>query len=238
MAIKGKLIGAILGTFAFGPFGAIAGLAAGHLLDSSNESIKKNLDDYIKIFCAGIFSVARFDGDISEAEIFEIEKIFDRSQMSSDDYRKVTIYLKSMRTISATPSEVSAKFAEKFVDLQMRLAFFNALVRVALANGKIPIALQEELECSAKVLGLNWAGASNGNRSTSDSSALLEAYAVLGVSADASDEEIKKMYRRKCKELHPDTLRSKGIGDFAIKVIEEELCRVNDAYALIEKHRK
>ncbi|MBQ6534219.1 MAG: J domain-containing protein, partial [Opitutales bacterium] len=32
MAVKGKIVGAILGAFSFGPLGALAGLAAGHFL--------------------------------------------------------------------------------------------------------------------------------------------------------------------------------------------------------------
>ncbi len=233
MAIKGKLIGAILGGLTFGPFGALAGLATGHLVDSNSDSAKKTADNYIKLFCAGAFSVANFDGNISDAEISEIERIFDPSKMNSEEYRKAVSYLKSMRVISVLPSEVSAKFAEKFGDTQSRISFFSVLVRVASANGAMSQKLCEDLEKSARALGVSW-----GMRmSDSTSSEIIDAYAVLGVSPDATDDEIKKIYRAKCKELHPDTLRSKGVGEFAIKAIEDELCRLNDAYSIIEKHR-
>ena len=49
-------------------------------------------------------------------------------------------------------------------------------------------------------------------------------------------ETVKKIYRQKCKDLHPDVLRSKGLGDFAVKVLEQELQKVNDAYSVIEKY--
>ncbi len=233
MAIKGKLIGAILGGLTFGPFGVLAGLATGHLVDSNSETAKKNADDYIKLFCAGAFSAANFDGNISDAEISEIERIFDPSKMNGEEYRKAVLYLKSMRAISVLPSEVSAKFAEKFGDSQSRMSFFGVLVRVASANGAMSQKLREDLEKSARALGVSWGmGTSN-----STSTEVMDAYAVLGVPLDATDDEIKKIYRAKCKELHPDTLRSKGVGEFAIKAIEDELCRLNDAYSLIEKHR-
>ena len=239
MAVKGKILGAILGAFTFGPIGAVCGAVAGHFLDSKTESIKQDLDDYIKLVCAGVFSMARLDGKISEAEISEIEKIFDRSQMDSSAYAKVALYMRSMHSIAVKPSEVAEKFAEKFSDVPMRVAFFGAISRVAFAEGSIADIAKIELSRSAQILGVSWnctKGASFGG-STSGSSDVMEAYAILGVSPDASDAEIKKVYRAKCKELHPDTLRAKGVGEIAIKAIQDELCRVNDAYSLIEKYR-
>lgn len=240
MAIKGKLIGAILGAFTFGPIGAVVGLTAGYLFDSKTEEMKEQLDEYVKLVCAGVFAMARLDGKISNAEIEEIESIFDRSQMDSSLYLKVAGYMRSMHSISVLPSEVAEKFAEKFGDVSMRMAFFGAISRVAYADGLVPPEAYAELEKSARVLGINLQNV-NGNSSkqaTGGMSDLMEAYAILGVSADASDEEIKKVYRTKCRELHPDVLRSKGVGEIAIKAIQDELCRVNDAYALIEKYRK
>ena len=36
---------------------------------------------------------------------------------------------------------------------------------------------------------------------------------LLGLTASASEAEIKQAYRTKCKEMHPDVLRSKGLPD-------------------------
>lgn len=239
MAIKGKILGAILGAFSFGPIGAVCGIVAGHFIDSKSEEAKQNLEEYIKLVCAGVFSMAYLDGKISDAEISEIEKIFDRSQMDSSAYEKVAHYMRSMHSISVKPSEVAEKFAEKFSDSAMRMAFFGAISRVACADGNIASVAMDELNRSAKILGVNWntSGGTSYNAPKNNSSELLEAYAILGVSPDASDSEIKKVYRAKCKELHPDTLRAKGVGEIAIKAIQDELCRVNDAYSLIEKYR-
>ena len=239
MAIKGKVIGAILGAFTFGPIGAIVGLTAGHFLDSKTETISQNIDDYIKLVCAGVFSMARLDGKISDAEIAEIESIFDRTQMDSSVYEKVTVYMRSMHSISVKPSEVAEKFAENFIDPSMRVAFFGTISRVAFADGNLAPEARDELEKSARILGINWNNSTrqSSGKSQTSTSELMEAYAILGVSADASDDEIKKVYRAKCRELHPDILRSKGVGEIAIKAIQGELCRVNDAYSLIEKYR-
>ena len=52
-------------------------------------------------------------------------------------------------------------------------------------------------------------------------------YTVLGVSKDASEEEIKKAYRRLCKEYHPD--RNPGDEKAAEKMME-----INVAYDQIK----
>ena len=48
-------------------------------------------------------------------------------------------------------------------------------------------------------------------------------YAVLGVSREASDDAIKKAYRHKAKQFHPDV----SVGD------EEQLKTINQAYAVL-----
>ena len=56
---------------------------------------------------------------------------------------------------------------------------------------------------------------------------MKDPYEVLGVSRDASDEEIKKAYRRLAKQYHPDV----NPGD---KQAEEKMKEINAAYDAIK----
>ena len=56
-------------------------------------------------------------------------------------------------------------------------------------------------------------------------------YEVLGVSRDASDEDIKKAYRRLAMKYHPD----RNNGD---KAAEEKFKQVGEAYAVLSDPQK
>lgn len=58
-------------------------------------------------------------------------------------------------------------------------------------------------------------------------------YSVLGVSPDASDEEIKRAYRELARKYHPDNYQNNPLADLA----EEKMKSINEAYDAITKQR-
>lgn len=58
-------------------------------------------------------------------------------------------------------------------------------------------------------------------------------YEVLGVSENASDEEIKKAYRKLAKQYHPDNYTDNPLKDLA----SEKMKAINEAYDTIQKMR-
>lgn len=59
-------------------------------------------------------------------------------------------------------------------------------------------------------------------------------YEVLGVARDASDEEIKKAFRKLARKYHPDVARDKITGEAKFKEINE----ANEVLSDLEKRRK
>ena len=64
-----------------------------------------------------------------------------------------------------------------------------------------------------------------------------EAYAVLDVSAHASDAEVKKAYRRLMSQHHPDKLVSKGLPEEMMELAKEKTQEIRAAYDAVKKSR-
>ena len=63
---------------------------------------------------------------------------------------------------------------------------------------------------------------------------MTDPYKILGVSPDASDDEIKKAYRALARKYHPDKYRDSDLADLA----NEKMKEVNAAYEEIQNIRK
>ena len=62
---------------------------------------------------------------------------------------------------------------------------------------------------------------------------MRDPYTVLGVSSNASDQEIKKAYRELARKYHPDNYVDNPLADLA----EEKMKEINEAYETITKQR-
>ena len=82
---------------------------------------------------------------------------------------------------------------------------------------------------------------SNSNSSNSNnyrrsgSISVSEAYDILGVAGNASDEEVKKAYRILAMMYHPDKVSS--LGDEAIRQATESMKQINQAWNVVKEAR-
>ena len=60
---------------------------------------------------------------------------------------------------------------------------------------------------------------------------MKDPYSVLGVSQNASDDEIKRAYRELARKYHPDNYQNNPLADLA----EEKMKEINEAYDSITK---
>ena len=62
---------------------------------------------------------------------------------------------------------------------------------------------------------------------------MKDPYQVLGVSPNATDEEVKQAYRELARKYHPDKYRDSDLADLA----EEKMKEINAAYEEVQKLR-
>ena len=66
---------------------------------------------------------------------------------------------------------------------------------------------------------------------------LAAAYDLLGVSADVSDADLKKAYRRQMNQHHPDKLVAKGLPEEMMDIATAKTQEIKAAYELIKSQR-
>ncbi|KZZ15482.1 hypothetical protein A3751_17250 [Oleiphilus sp. HI0080] len=68
-------------------------------------------------------------------------------------------------------------------------------------------------------------------------SQLEEAYDVLGLEKECSDQELKRAYRRLMSQHHPDKLVAKGLPEEMMKLATEKTQQIKEAYELVKRNR-
>ena len=63
---------------------------------------------------------------------------------------------------------------------------------------------------------------------------MTDPYKVLGVSPNATDDEVKDAYRRLARKYHPDNYVNNPLSDLATEKMKE----INEAYDEIQRQRK
>jgi DnaJ like chaperone protein len=66
---------------------------------------------------------------------------------------------------------------------------------------------------------------------------LEDAYDALGLEQECSERELKKAYRAKAGDFHPDKLKSKNLPQEFLNFANDQLTKINQAYEVISKAR-
>ncbi|MFM7273571.1 MAG: co-chaperone DjlA [Gammaproteobacteria bacterium] len=196
-------------------------------------------------------SVAKCDGRISEPEIALTEQLIARMGLSADQRKEAIGFFKR----GADPAfDIETQLRDFSVHCgmhanlrQMLMVFLFStaaadgavsgeehalLKRVALRVGFSEPQFEQMLRMFAAqehFSGARGAGARP--------DALAEAYAALGMTANASDRELKQAYRRLMSQYHPDKLIAEGVPEEMIRLATERTQEIQAAWEIVCKAR-
>ncbi len=245
MSIWGKIIGGAAGFALGGPIGAVVGVAAGHFVDRATargrlrsggataaiETKRQAFAIALIVLCA---KMAKADGKVTRDEIDAFKRIFRVPDREMEQVGKIFNEARK----EATGFE---PYAEQIMEIfphnhHVREELLGALFHIAQADGVIHEAEMTFLKSVARIFQFDERdfGRIFSSHLGSDDA---DPYEILGVDRDASDDEIKRVYRDLIRENHPDRLMAEGLPQEMIDVANEKVAHINDAYDRIEKLR-
>jgi len=248
MSVWGKVIGGVAGFAVGGPIGAIIGAVAGHhVVDKNKKTGTLSQDDKQVAFTTAVIvlsaKMAKADGRVTRDEVNAFKQLF---HIEPEDVPTVASIFDEAKGSADGFEPYAEQIGEMFAgDWHVLEEIIGALFHIAKADGKIHPGEVQYLHRVALLFGFSdrdfdrlqtiylggWQG--EGGRSVRAD----DAYAILGVSKDVSDADIKKAYRDLVRENHPDTLMAKGMPEEFIELANEKLAKINDAYDRIKKAR-
>lgn len=183
--------------------------------------------------------LAKADGRVSRDEIRAFKRVFPIDDDEVGDVARIYNQAKaSARGFEPYARQIAALFGHDPVLLGEVLI---GLFEVARVDREISPAEVDFLRRVAVIFGFDPAAFeqlhARFSATARDLSGADDAYAVLGVSRGARDEEIRRTYRNLVREHHPDRLVAKGMPGEMIEQANRTLAAINAAYDRIAKER-
>ncbi|MFH0708868.1 MAG: TerB family tellurite resistance protein [Pseudomonadota bacterium] len=202
------------------------------------------------LFVALVAKVAKADGRVDELEAELISNMFNDISSLFPEPLSTKELLKEIfdyeKQISINLDQVASALNEALAnDVHKRSRMMQFLVNLSYIDGVLSHSEEEMLRKIAKGLNLSTDELNSmleqfgslHSQSIKESS-IEQAYALLGITSETHTDAVKKAYRAKVREFHPDIIKSQGASDEYLKEATIKVQEINAAYEMIKKIRK
>jgi len=246
MAKFAKWLGGGLGWALGGPIGAIIGFALGSLLDDSQITVYKGgvppgggagsfQQDSVNDFTASLLvlsaAVMKSDGIPKKSELDYIRSFFIK-QFGEQKAHQDMLLLKEMLKRDISVHDVCAQI-KQFMPLASRQQLIHYLYGLSKADGHVHPSEISTIEQIGHYMGISSADM-NSMKAMHYRDAQSD-YKILEVSEQATDDEVKKAYRKMALKFHPDKVAQEG--HEVQRAATEKFKKVQEAYENIKKKR-
>ena len=236
----GKWIAGGLGWAVFGPVGGIIGFLVGSAFEGSTATKisggkrivgSTTRGDFMVSLIVLTAAVMKADGVVKKGELDYVKQYFLRSfgaEASNDAIKMLRDILKKEIPVSDVARQIGQN-----LDNSSKLQLLHYLFGIAQADGFTHKKEVEIIQLISNYMGVN------SRDFTSIKSMFYKdtnaAYSILGVDKNATNDEIKKAYRKMAVEYHPDKVAY--LGTDVQKAAKEKFQKINEAYKSIKKER-
>lgn len=241
--ILGSVIGAVVGNWVETKIkGMKGGQSAGH--ENASGSANSGELSTLAAIAAMLSKLAKADGRITSDEVRYCEKVFDRLGLRGEKREYCIRVFQTAKSDSHSIYEYAESFAASQESASVREVVYGILWDLACIDGVVSpeerSILRQILPCLRLRQSLFGWECRNRGLDDDEGSARTPAnpYEVLGCPRTASDEEVKRAYREKAKQLHPDTLRAQGLSEELISRANDQMARINAAWSEIRAARR
>lgn len=242
----GKWILGGLGFVLGGPIGALIGVGIASLFDMGSQHPEAYTQDTprssrtratqgdVRVSIIVLLAcVIKADGRVLKSEIAYIKPFLVRN-FGEEGAKQALQLLKQLLEQDINPAQVAQQIRQ-YVNYSVRLELVHLLLEVAKADGDVAEAETRTIETISVNMGV----------SNADFQSLLSlyrkhkdnnwAYTALEIEPSATDEEVKKAYRRMAMKYHPDKVANAG--EAIRQQATEKFRMINDAYEHIKTQR-
>ena len=239
----GKWLGGGLGWAFGGPIGALIGFVVGAIIDSGDKTGEQKrggtshahtyAGDFKISLLVLIACIIKADGVRKTSELAAVRRILIRAfgDNGTDDAIEI---LERLLQQDIDETQVAWQISRN-TNYSTKLELMHMLFEVAYADGEVCRSEMAALQRIAAIFGISDVDFNAIRAPYTKSSDSNWAYKALGIESSATDEEIKKAYRRMAMKYHPDKLT--GLGEDVKKAGAEKFRAVQEAYEFLKKER-
>ncbi len=239
MGFLGSLLGFGIGWWIFGPVGALIGMFLGGQAEEATTTEGKTRpvssgsarDGFVVSLLVLMAAVMKADGKVLRSELNYVKQYLN-NLLGAEKARESLKVLQGLIKKDIPLNDVCHQIRVN-VQYDSRVQLLHLLFGVARADGQLSQVEINTIERISRLLGIARPDYQSVLNMFYDN--LESAYKILEISPSASDEEVKKAYRKMAVRFHPDKVGHLGT-EFQ-KSANEKFAKVNEAYQKIRKER-
>lgn len=177
-------------------------------------------------------AVMKADGKVLKAELDYVKQFFSQQFGNQFNSRHLQVLKQFLDSDRIPLNEICSDIRNR-MPAEVRAQLVHYLFGIAKADGNVAESELKSIENIANLLGVSQQEfISLKNMFYRD---VNSDYKILGVTASASNEEVKKAYRKMAITHHPDKVAS--MGEEYQKGAQEKFLKIQEAYENIKKNR-